>query len=449
MLVQSAAGLADALRQLRLLDSARLDELARVVLPKFPDPKTLARELVRRGWLTTYQVNQLFKGHGNDLLLGSYVVLERLGEGGMGQVFKARNWKMGQIVALKVIRKERLANEVAVLRFEREIRAASQLDHPNIVRALDADRAGESHFLVMEYIEGIDLARIVRERGPLSVAIACDFARQAALALQHAHERGLVHRDVKPANLLLAQAPGLRDAGLVKVLDMGLARVDMTTDGVSLDTLTKEGSVMGSLDYIAPEQAMNSHTVDIRGDLYGLGCTLYYLLTGQVPFPTPHPMEKLLSHRMSEPIPVEEQRPEVSPAVGAVIRRLMAKLPEDRYQTPAEAAEALAAATVARGRTPRESGAAPVGAVSAGAAPIAAETADTTVTWSSLMEPPVAEETAAGPPPRLRRRRGPWLGAAAAVVLAVLIALIAVLVRLSGPPPPGTKRASTHRVTTP
>jgi serine/threonine-protein kinase len=423
MPVESVTDLADALRQLRLLDPAQLDALGREVLPRFPDPKTLARELVRRGWLTTYQANQLFKDRGDELLLGSYVLLEKLGEGGMGQVFKARNWKMGQVVALKVIRKERLANETAVLRFEREIRVAAQLDHPNIVRALDADRAGDAHFLVMEFIEGTDLARMVRERGPLPVAIACDFARQAALALQHAHEGGLVHRDIKPANLLLTRHPALRDTGLVKVLDMGLARLDAPADGISVDTLTQEGSVMGSLDYISPEQAMNSHTVDIRGDLYGLGCTLYFLLTGRVPFPSDHPMEKLLSHRTKEPVPVEQLRPEVPPAVAAVVRRLMAKSPDDRYQTPAEAAEALAGAAVAKGATPAAAGAAPAG--DAPPAP-AAETADTTVTWASVVNSP-SEVRAAKP----RRRRPPgWLVVTAAVLLLAVLAALAAVVLL-------------------
>ncbi len=419
MPVETAAGLADALRRLRLLEPARLDELARDLLPRFPDPKNLARELVRRDWLTTYQANQLFKGRGDELLLDSYVLLEKLGEGGMGQVFKARNWKLGQVVALKVIRKERLANETAVLRFEREIRAAAQLSHPNIVRALDAGRAGDAHFLVMEFIEGTDLARMVRERGPLPVGFACDLARQAALALRHAHERGMVHRDVKPANLLLARHPGVRDVGLLKVLDMGLARLDPASQDVSVDTLTQEGSVMGSLDYIAPEQAMDSHTADIRADLYGLGCTLYYLLTGSVPFPADHPMEKLLAHRASEPVPVEERRPKVPPGVAAVVRRLMAKRPADRYQTPAEAAEALAAAAVARGTAPPPSPPAPPGV----AAP-SAETADTTVTWASLADPLARAKPAAPRPRPARRRVGLWLVVGGGLLLLALAAFL-------------------------
>jgi serine/threonine protein kinase len=425
MPVPTVAGLAEALRLGRLLDAAQLDELAGQLLPRFPDPKALARELVKRGWLTVYQANQLFQGRGDELLLDNYVVLERLGEGGMGQVLKARNWKMGGLVALKVIRKDRLANETAVRRFEREIQIASQLDHPNIVRALDAGRAGDAHFLVMEYVEGTDLSRLIKEHGPLSPGLACDFIRQAALGLQHAHEKGFVHRDIKPGNLLLSQGPGMRTAGLVKVLDMGLARLlDASAGGVPHDTLTRDGAIMGSLDYLAPEQAINSHAADIRADLYGLGCTLYYLLTGEVPFPARSPMDKLMRHRNEEPRP-EEKRPDLPPAVAAVLRRLMAKRADDRYQTPAEAAEALAAAAVARGSSPAD-GAAP----RAGGAAASAETADSTATWSVLGKEPLAEKPRPKKRPRRRRELVPWLLAACVAVLMGLgAALLAVWLR--------------------
>jgi serine/threonine-protein kinase len=422
--VETVTDLADAVRRLRLLEPAQLDEVGRTLQGRFPEPKALARELVRRGWLTPYQVNQLFQGRGDDLLLGSYVVLERLGQGGMGQVFKARNWKLGGVVAIKVIRKEHLANPVAVQRFRREIEVVAKLDHPNIVRALDADHSGDSHFLVMEYVEGTDLSKLTKERGPLPVGLACDFARQAALALQHAHEQGMVHRDIKPGNLLLGQSPGLRTAGLVKVLDMGLARMLPGAEGDGPETLTREGNVLGSLDYLAPEQAINSHGADIRADLYGLGCTLYYLLTGHVPFPGGSPMDKLLAHRTKEPVPVEERRPEVPPAVAAVVRRLMARQPEDRYATPAEAAVALAGAVSASGivLAPRPL---PTGAASADAL-------DTTADWSSLVNSPPTAEPVLLPPLSVepaRRRRGLWIGVAVAVGLLALIGLLALLLR--------------------
>jgi serine/threonine protein kinase len=331
----SAADLAEALSRYHLLPSAQLNEMKGELLPRFPDPRVLARELLQRGWLTPYQANYVLQGRGAEVLLGSYVLLERLGEGGMGQVFKARNWKLGQVVALKVIRKERVAHPDAVRRFQREIRAAAQLNHPNIVRAFDADAVDGAHFFVMEYVEGTDLSKLVKQHGPLPVAQACDYVRQAALGLQHAHERGLIHRDVKPHNLLLTKGD------VVKVLDMGLARLTHGGDGELSSTMTEEGAILGTPDYMAPEQTLDSHTADVRADLYSLGCTLYYLLAGRVPFPGSNLGEKLMKHQLREPQPVEQLRSDVPPAVATVVRKLMAKQPEDRYQTPAELAAVL------------------------------------------------------------------------------------------------------------
>jgi formylglycine-generating enzyme required for sulfatase activity/tRNA A-37 threonylcarbamoyl transferase component Bud32 len=340
----TTAALLDELRKLRLLPAEQLEEWSRLPQKQNLEPRDLGRQLIERGWLTAYQANQLLQGRGPDLLLGPYLLLERLGEGGMGTVFKARHRTLGRLAALKVIRKERLENPDAVKRFHREVRAAAQLNHPNVVLAFDAAEAGSRTFLVMEYVEGIDLAKLVKAKGPLPVATACEYVRQAALGLQHAHERGLVHRDIKPANLLLAKAsPGASgSAPLVKVLDMGLARLQESAGGDSSDTLTKTGAVMGTPDFLAPEQARRSHEVDIRADLYSLGCTLYFLLTGQVPFPGGTLTEKLLKHQLEEPVPVEQLRPEVPAGIAAVVRKLMAKRPEVRYQTPKEVADVLA-----------------------------------------------------------------------------------------------------------
>jgi serine/threonine protein kinase len=334
----SPPSLADALRQYRLLEPEQLDEVTRHLQGRFPDPKALARELIGRGWLTPYQANQVLQGKGHELLLGSYVLLERLGEGGMGAVFKARNWKLGRVVALKLIRKERMARPEAVRRFQREVRAAAALSHPNIVMAHDADTVGGTHLLVMEYLEGAtDLARLVRARGPLRIAVACEVVRQAALGLQHAHEKGLVHRDIKPHNLLLT-AGGAQ----VKILDMGLALLSNPCADEDSGTVTQLGTVVGTVDYLAPEQARRAHTVDIRADIYSLGCTFYFLLTARVPFPEEAFTEKLLRHQFDDPTPAEQLRPEVPQAVSAIVRKMMAKKPEDRYQTPAEVAQALA-----------------------------------------------------------------------------------------------------------
>jgi serine/threonine protein kinase len=274
---------------------------------------------------------------GPGAVLGQYLLLELLGEGGMGRVWKARHQLMQRLVALKVIQGHFLADAGTVARFQREIRAAAQLDHPHLVRALDADEVAGTHFFVMEYVAGTDLARLVKEQGPLPVARACDYVRQAALGLQHAHEKGLVHRDVKPGNLFLAAD------GTVKVLDLGLASLVRAQDvGSAASDATPAGALLGTPDYLAPEQARDARSADGRADLYGLGCTLYHLLTGRPPFPAGTLAEKLLGHQLHEPKPVAALRPEVAPGVAAVVGRLMAKRPEDRYPTAAAAAAALA-----------------------------------------------------------------------------------------------------------
>jgi eukaryotic-like serine/threonine-protein kinase len=268
-----------------------------------------------------------------------YRILARLGEGGMGTVYKAEHRIMERVVALKVISPHLLANKQAIDRFHQEARAAARLNHPNIVTAHDADQAGGLHFLVMEYVEGINLARLVEKKGPLPVSHACHFARQTALGLQHAHEQGMVHRDIKPHNLMVTRK------GQVKILDFGLARLARTetspeTRGPAR-ALTAVDVVLGTPDYLAPEQAHNSRDVDARADLYSLGCTLYFLLTGRVPFPGGSSLEKLLAQCQDEPTPLQELRPDVPAEVAEVVSRLMAKKPEQRYQTAGEVANAL------------------------------------------------------------------------------------------------------------
>jgi tRNA A-37 threonylcarbamoyl transferase component Bud32 len=422
MALDSVAHLVQLLRQYRVLEPAQDGELAGNLLPLFAEPKALARELVRRGWLTPYQVNALFQGRAGELLLGHYVLLERLGAGGMGEVFKARNCSLGLVVALKLIRKERLGNPDLVRRFHREIRVAAQLSHPNIVQAFDADEVGGTHFFTMEYVPGVDLRRRVKEGGPLPVDAACDAVRQAALALQHAFEKGMVHRDVKPANLLVT------GRGLVKVTDLGLARLTVAEGEESGSSLTQEGMVMGTVDFLAPEQALNSKAVDARADLYSLGCTLYYLLTGRVPFPGGTVTEKLLKHRFDEAVPVEVLRPQVSPGLGAVVRRLMAKEPEERYQTPAEVVLALAGGVPA-GVVPGG------GAEAVGWADLAAAVAGPPSGGAAGTAPP-SQETLASPG---RGARPPlptaWLAAAGAAVLLGGLLLVLLLPR-PGPPSP-------------
>jgi CheY-like chemotaxis protein len=292
-------------------------------------------------------------------VLAGYEILEELGQGGMGVVYKARHERMNRVVALKLIDKHHLADPDSIHLFYREIEAAAQLSHPNIVLAYDAGQYNETHYFAMEYIEGIDLDSLLEQHGPLPVEEACHCIRQAALGLQHAFERGLVHRDIKPSNLLASWPPGTSAAsaargrvpeGLqapltkatIKILDLGLALLHRPTDvSEAAAALTRENRVVGTADYMAPEQWMNAHKVDIRADLYSLGCTFYHLLTGQVPFPSQEPMEKMLKHHLDEPVPLEQLRPGITPKVVAIVRKLMTKKPELRYQQPAELADAL------------------------------------------------------------------------------------------------------------
>jgi serine/threonine-protein kinase len=348
MSVASVDHFLDALRALPLLDAAQQAQVA-ALSEKCADMRSLGHELIRLGLLTPFQANQITNGRGQDLVLDQYVVLDRLGEGATGVVFKARHLAMRRVVAVKLIRKDLVTDAEVVARFYREIEVLSKLSHPNIVHAYDAGPIGPTHFLAMEFIEGVDLARLIEKEGPLPVARAADYIRQAALGLQHAHERGLVHRDIKPSNLMLAGAKrGTAAASAksdswnaspppsVKVLDLGLARFQHKADGRGLAPLTQDGQgMMGTPDYMAPEQALDLHAADTRADVYSLGCTLFYLLTGQPPFPGNTLAEKLMKHQQAEPPALERLRPEAA-ALAPAVRRMLAKNPEHRFQTPAE-----------------------------------------------------------------------------------------------------------------
>jgi serine/threonine-protein kinase len=334
----SLSALVDAIEDLEILAPGQLKEIPSL-RTRFAQARDLARELINRDWLTPFQANQLLTGQGQNLVLGQYLLLERLGKGGMGRVYKARHRRLNRLVVLKLIRPDRASAHVG-RRFCREIQAVAQLNHPNVVRAFDADEVDGNLLLVMEYIEGsIDLAELVTKSGPLPVEWACDFIAQAALGLQHAFERGLVHRDIKPSNLLLAGGGPTGAGTTIKILDLGLARV---LDDADDDPVTRVGIVLGTPDYMAPEQGMDSRAVDIRADIYSLGCTMYFLLTGQVPFRSRSAVKKLLMHqRIEPPRPIETVRPEVSGELAAVLRKMMAKKPKDRYQEPRDVADAL------------------------------------------------------------------------------------------------------------
>jgi len=244
---------------------------------------------------------------------------------------------MNRIVALKVIRPELLSDQEVVGRFRREVQIASQMTDPNVVHAYDAGEAGGTYYLATEFVEGIELLRLIEQHGPLSVEQALDYLRQAALGLHHIHEHGLVHRDIKPSNILLAKASGAVARNVIKILDLGLARLQRPIDGDTTGNVTSPVVTMGTLDYMAPEQALDFHAVDCRADIYGLGCTFYFALEGRPPFPDGTVTQKLMRHQQTEPQPLRR-----APAnLAGVIRKMMAKRPQDRFQTALEVIQAL------------------------------------------------------------------------------------------------------------
>ncbi len=273
-----------------------------------------------------------------------FEILDEAGRGGMGIVYRARDLDHDRIVALKVIRVERRDDDEIISRFRREFDAASRLSHPNVVSVYSYSQVGDTHFLAMEYVSGNTLQKLVEEQGPMDVGLACEVIRQAALGLQHVAEMRLVHRDIKPGNLMiLLPGTGPSTRPQVKILDMGVARLYQLREhqDVPLTTLTRDGVVLGTPDYIAPEQLENPHGIDIRADLYSLGCVFYFLLTGKVPFPNCNLLQKLDKHRWHNPLSVEQVRAEIPRPVAALVRRLMAKHPDDRFDTPAGLASAL------------------------------------------------------------------------------------------------------------
>jgi formylglycine-generating enzyme required for sulfatase activity len=363
----TATGIVEFLHEHRLISTTESDSLRGLAAAgTLSHPQALINLARERGWLTQFQAEFLLAGRSRELVCGPYLLLELIGEGAMGRVFKARHQVLNRVVALKILRRELVEQlgDDGVARFYQEVQAVGQMADRHVVHAYDAGPIGATHFLAMEYVNGINLAQWVRERGPLPIAEAVDYARQAALALQHAHERGLVHRDVKPANLLLSRDPrakgkgskarrGARDFGDVKLLDLGLARLYWFTPTQSSAGLTNRGDVLGTPDYMAPEQAVDPRTADIRADLYSLGCTLFYLLTGKPPFPGGTVLQKIHCHQNESPPRLATLRPEMSPELSDILERLLAKRPEDRFQSPAEAAKALEQiVTQRRGRRP-------------------------------------------------------------------------------------------------
>lgn len=298
-------------------------------------PQQLADRLIADGLLTHFQARQLLRSRWQGFLLGGkYRILELLGSGGMGHVFLCQHVRLGIPVAVKVLSPEKMSDDAVRARFDREARAAAALSHPNLVHAFDIDDDGEFSFIVMEYVHGHNLQRLVEERGAFAVARAVSCIRQAARGLQHFFEQGLVHRDIKPGNILLDRQ------GTIKILDMGLARFCRDTH----DQLTQEhmkDSILGTADYLAPEQALDSHRVTIQADIYSLGATFYFLLAGRPPFADGTAAQKMLWHQVRQPPPLRAWRDDVPAELEAVLLRMMAKEPTMRFASPAEVVAAL------------------------------------------------------------------------------------------------------------
>ena len=296
------------------------------------DSTALADALVRDNLLTSFQAKRLLSNRPQGLIVGRYIILDRIGSGSMGRVYRAHHVMMDRVVALKIIAPEISSNERVVARFQREMKLVGRLDHPNVVRAFDADQLNRVLYIVMEYVAGTSLGDRLKKKGPIPAAEMIDYAAQAALGLAHAHEQGIVHRDIKPSNILL------NEERRIKILDLGLG-VLMEADSAATFA-TADGIAVGTVDYMSPEQACG-RDVDGRSDLYGLGCSMYHLMTGKLPFPGDSPIERLGKRIGGRHTPITEYLPEMPSSFVRVLDKLLAHKPHERYATAAEAAAAL------------------------------------------------------------------------------------------------------------
>jgi len=332
MAIDTAEEFFSVLEKSKLLEAEQLAE-ARSLIGEGDDAKTVARTLVTAELITRWQAAQLLAGR-SSFFLGKYKLIDLLGRGGMGGVFLGEHVTMNRRVALKTISRQVRKDPASLERFLGEARAVAALDHPNIVQAYSIDNEGDRYYLVMEYVDGQDLQEMVEAGGPLEFAAAADYTRQAAAGLQHGHEQNMIHCDVKPANLLVNRQ------GVLKIVDMGLTRLagedEQTAD-------RHDEKLLGSVDYLAPEQALKGPEFDHRADIYSLGCTLYFLLTGRPPFPEGLLHERLMRHQTQQPESIDKLRPGAPPDLVRICAKMMAKRPDDRFQSAAEVVRALAA----------------------------------------------------------------------------------------------------------
>ncbi len=322
------------IRSSGVLGDRQLAEIkSKVLQGDYPlDSAALAERLVRDNLLTPFQAKRLLSNRPQGLIVGRYIILDRIGSGSMGRVYRAHHAMMDRVVALKIIAPEISSNERVVARFQREMKLVGRLDHPNVVRAFDADQINRVLYIVMEYVAGTSLGERLKKNGPIPAAEMIDYAAQAALGLAHAHEQGIVHRDIKPSNILL------NEDRRIKILDLGLG-VLMEADSAATFA-TADGIAVGTVDYMSPEQACGRE-VDGRSDLYGLGCSMYHLMSGKLPFPGDSPIERLGKRIGGRHTPITEHLPDLPANFIRVLDKLLAHKPHERYATAAEAAKAL------------------------------------------------------------------------------------------------------------
>lgn len=308
------------------------------VVPESVQPaREAAQLLVTAKVLTRFQADRLLAGRTDGFVLGQHVIQEQVGQGSQSRVYRAIHRAMNRTVAIKVMNTEMTRSDEARRAYQREVRAAARLNHLNIVTAYDANEIGDRFYLVLEFVDGPTLDALVRAQGPLPVREACELIRQTALGLQHAHENGMVHRDIKPTNLLVTRVSNTMPGCTVKIADFGIARLAPV-----LSTVPPAGTgLLGTPDYVSPEQAFNPRLADHRSDLYSLGCVLYFLLSGRPPFAEGSTQEKIHRHQCEYPVPIQMLRPEVAPALADLVSRLLAKDPNLRPQAAAEVAADL------------------------------------------------------------------------------------------------------------
>lgn len=297
-------------------------------------PEMLTAHLTASGLLTDWQAKNLLMGRARGFHLGDYTLQGQLGRGGMGSVFLARHRLIDRQVAIKIFSSKLGEEEAMLRRFDREAFATAKLSHPNIVRVFDIDQQGDTHYMVMELVRGQDLRAMVKQSGPLPLTKAAHYMAQAAVGLHHAHGRGLIHRDVKPANLVVTQDD------VLKVLDLGLALI-RNDEAVAALTVTNAHTMMGTADYLSPEQALHAHEVDYRADIYSLGCTFYFLLTGQAPFNEGTIAQRILMHQKDMPRDVRALREDCPHALATICMTMLAKRPEDRTASGNDVAKGL------------------------------------------------------------------------------------------------------------